>query len=279
MITSIIDIDSAEEPGLEPYRTLRAMVEHKRQGIFVVEGSKVVQRFLESDLTVYSVLLSDEWLVTFRGNLECHPDPIIVFRASETMLAAIVGYRFHRGIMAVGRVPQSASIDSVCTNSSAPRLFVALDGLTSAENTGVVVRNCAACGAGAVIVGEASADPYLRRAVRNSMGTVFRLPIVRTENLAAELNRLRDEYGFTIVAAHPRPNSIPLPDIDLTKDVCIILGHEDSGVSEKILGTCTIAVTIPMVKGIDSFNVACASSIMLYEALRQRGTTGCNARR
>jgi tRNA G18 (ribose-2'-O)-methylase SpoU len=270
MIASITDIVSLEHPGLEPYRTLRHTIEHQQQGIFVAEGSKVSQRLIASDLEICSVLLTDEWLTTCRHDLEKHTEPIIVFRASEELLATIVGYQFHHGIMAVGRIPLSASLVSVCSASGHSRLFVALDGLNSSENTGVIIRNCAACGVGAVIVGETSADPYLRRAVRNSMAAVFRMPILRSDNLAVSLKTLREDYGFLVIAAHPRPGSVPIQKIDLTKDCCIVFGHEDYGVSEKILTECTMAAAIPMAQGIDSFNVACASAIVLYEAQRQR---------
>jgi tRNA G18 (ribose-2'-O)-methylase SpoU len=270
MISAITDIVSLDHPGLEPYRTLRHTVEHYRQGIFVAEGNKVVRRLIASDLGICSALLTNESLAACGSDLERHSELIAVFRASEELMAAIIGYRFHRGIMAVARIPHTASLASVCSTSAPPRLFVALDGLTSAENTGVIIRNCAACGVGAIIVGETSADPYLRRAVRNSMGTVFRLQVIRSDDLAVSLKTLHDNFGFSIVAAHPRPGSAALHDIELTKDSCIVFGHEDDGVSERIVAECTSAAAIPMAEGIDSFNVACASAIMLYEAMRQR---------
>ncbi len=270
MITSLIDIASLEQPGLEPYRTLRYTLEHFRRGIFVAEGNKVARRLMESDMEICSALLTDDWLAACKADLDRHPEPITVFRASVPLMSSIVGYRFHQGIMAVGRVPQTASLETICSSIPSSRLFVALEGLTSAENTGVIIRNCAACGADAVIIGETSADPYLRRAVRNSMGTVFHLKVVRSDNLALSLKKLKEEYGFSVIAAHPRPQSVPLHEMDLTKDSCMVFGNEDRGVSEGIVAECTSAAAIPMTEGIDSFNVACASSIVLYEAFRQR---------
>jgi tRNA G18 (ribose-2'-O)-methylase SpoU len=234
----------------------------------------VVRRLLSSGLEIRSALLADEWFAALGPDLEAHPVPMTVFRAPKALLSHIVGFQFHQGIMAVGRIPQEASLEAICAARVPPRLFVALDGLTSAENTGVVVRNCAACGVGAVIVGETSADPYLRRAVRNSMGTVFRLQVVRSACLAASLGTLRGEYGFSVIAAHPRPGSARLQAVDLTKDSCIVFGHEENGVSPSVVAACTSAAAIPMAQGVDSFNVACASAIALYEALRQRGGWG-----
>ena len=74
--------------------------------------------------------------------------------------------------------------------------------VTSAENIGVLVRNCVAFGAHGLVVGETSASPFLRRAVRNSMGTIFQLPIIETRNLAGSITEMR-QWGIRCIAAHP----------------------------------------------------------------------------
>ena len=270
MIASIIDVESLDQPGLEPYRTLRRTMEHFRQGIFVVEGNKVVIRFLASDLEVVSILLTDEWLSVCRHDLERRPEPVAVYRSSGRLVKSIVGFNYHQGIMAVGRVPPKITLEKACGLSASPRLFVALDHISNTENAGVILRNCAACGVQAIISGETSVDPYLRRSVRNSMGAVFRIPVVCSDNLADTLARLRGEYGFSIIAAHLRPQSVSMHEVDFTKDCCVVLGNEQHGVSEEAVAQCDTITAIPMHAGVDSFNVGCASAIMLYEAFRQR---------
>jgi tRNA G18 (ribose-2'-O)-methylase SpoU len=172
--------------------------------------------------------------------------------------------------MAEGVVPPQVDLENTVIESGSPRLFVAVDNLTSAENTGVVVRNCAACGVQALIVGETSADPYLRRAVRNSMGTIFKLPVVYSADLTDTLEQLRSRHGFQVLAAHPRPDSTVLFTEDFTKDSCVVFGNEGDGMSEKALRAADRSIAIPMTQGIDSFNVACASAVVLCEATRQR---------
>jgi tRNA G18 (ribose-2'-O)-methylase SpoU len=272
MIASIADIDTTDHPGLEPYNTLRRWAEHDRLGIFVAEGNKVVLRLIASSLTIDSILLTDEWFTRCREALEQRPEPVAVYRGTARLVKSIVGFNYHQGIMAVARVPGSATIASVCAAAPAPRLFVALDHISNTENAGVIIRNCAACGATALISGETSVDPYLRRSVRNSMGAIFKLPVIYSGNLAATLNELRCNYGFSTIAAHVRPQSISMHQADFTRDCCIVFGNEQSGVSEEIAAQCDTLAIIPMHPGVDSFNVGCASAIMLYEALRQRST-------
>ena len=270
MISSICTVDSLDTPDLEPYRTLRRPWSHRERGLFIAEGNIVAQRFLESPLQAISMLVTPEWFARCRALIEKRPEPMRVFIADPKLLETIVGFRCHQGIMALGTVPQSLTLEVVLEKTPAPRLLVAVDHLASAENTGVLVRNCAACGVGALIVGETSADPYLRRAVRNSMGAVFHLPIVYASDLAATLTDLGKRHGFRVMAAHPRPGSAKLQDADFADDCCIVFGHESEGISEKVLQACGRSITIPMAPGIDSFNVACACAVILYEATRQR---------
>src|SRR5437870_3132166 len=98
----------------------------------------------------------------------------------------MVGFHLYHGLLAVAEIPQSASWEHVLPQSDRPHLLVGLDGLTSSENLGVVVRNCAAFRVQALIVGETCGSPWLRRAVRNSMGGIFHVPIIKAENLAEE---------------------------------------------------------------------------------------------
>jgi len=156
-------------------------------------------------------------------------------------------------------------------------VFAAVDGLTSAENIGLLTRNCAAFGAQALIVGETCISPYLRRAVRNSMGAIFKLPIVELKTggrppaptLAGTLGQLR-AAGVRCLAAHPHTNMKTVSQADFTGDCCIVFGSEGSGLSPAVLAACDEAVAVPMANDVDSLNVGAAAAVFLYEAARQR---------
>jgi tRNA G18 (ribose-2'-O)-methylase SpoU len=272
MIASIISVDSVDIPGLGPYRTLKRPVTHREQGIFIAEGSKVVEQFLESELSAVSILLTPAWFDHFRIRLEERPEPIVVYVAGKKLLETIVSIDLHQGVMAVGTVPREISLEEAVRRAASPRLFVAVEHLASAENTGVLIRNCVACGVQAFIAGETSADPYLRRSVRNSMGTIFRLPVLSTKKLTDTLNELRMNHGFMIFAAHPRAESGKPRETDFLKDCCVVFGSEGDGLSLEVLEACTQTIAIPMASGVDSFNVACASAVILCEAAYRRST-------
>src|SRR5579859_3071385 len=163
-------IDSLDLPELQPYRTMRRQLEHRQQGIFVAEGEKVVRRLLASAFGVISVLLPQKWLDELRPLLESRPERIHVFVAPKALLEQLTGFSMYQGLLAVGKIPNPRTLDEVMGAAEHPFLLVATDGLTSAENLGALVRNCAAFGVQALLVGESCTSPFLRRAVRSSMG-------------------------------------------------------------------------------------------------------------
>lgn len=275
-------ISSFDAPQLRPYATMRRPVEHEVQGIFVAEGEKVVRRLLESHFTVVSAVISEQWLESFRALVEARPEPITVYLAEKKWLETLTGFVMFQGVLAVGKIPRPASLDDVFTKSPAPRLFAAVDGLANSENLGALVRNCAAFGVQALVVGETSSSPFLRRAVRNSMGAIFQLPVVELgkaglrsdtagETLAQTLQAMRGR-GVRCIAAHPRGKKV-LSEANFTGDCCIVFGSEGEGISPAVLDSCDEAVAIPMPEKIDSLNVGAAAAVFLYEANRQRAKT------
>jgi tRNA G18 (ribose-2'-O)-methylase SpoU len=268
LIHRVTSLDFSE---LRPYKTLRRPQEHLDQRIFVAEGEKVVSRLLASGLQTISLLLTDDWLAKISEvySKQLPPD---IFVAGKQLLETIVGFRMHQGIMAVGRVPREPSLNDLVDTSHTPRLFVALDGLVFAENVGVVVRNCAAFGVQGILVARDCASPYLRRAVRNSMGTVFRIPVIHTPVLSETLTTLHSSYGISVVVADAHTGT-NLYELDSGSDLCVVLGNEDAGASETVRSAASHAIRIPMKDCVDSLNVASASAVILAEVARQRQIT------
>jgi tRNA G18 (ribose-2'-O)-methylase SpoU len=264
-----ITVTSLDHPELAPYRTLRQSIEHFRQGIFVAEGEKVVKRLLESTHEILSALMTSEWLEKYSKFLEARPENITVFVGEKELLEKIIGFNLHQGIMALGKIPKQANLVSLLNESTSPRLLVAIDGLTNSENLGVLIRNCVAFGVQSILVGETSSSPYLRRAVRNSMGTIFKIPVVHCSNLVETLQMLHS-HQFKIFAAHPHTKEHNILNTDFSGNCCIVFGSEGSGISTLVLSACDAAVAIPMQLDVDSLNVASANAVLLYEVIRQR---------
>jgi tRNA G18 (ribose-2'-O)-methylase SpoU len=249
---------------------MRRQHEHRQQGIFVAEGEKVVRRLLESQVSVVSVLLPEKWLRDLEPLLQARREDVRVFVAEKKLLETLTGFSMYQGLLAVGRVPPPPPLEEVLMRATKPYLLAAVDGLSSAENLGALIRNCAAFDVQALLVGETSASPYLRRAVRSSMGTVFQLPILESAGLAGTLQELR-AGGICCIAAHPRVDGRTVSEADFAANSCVVFGSEGYGLSPAVLNECDDAVAIPMAPTVDSLNVGSASAVFLYEASRQRG--------
>ena len=263
------EIDSLDLPELLPYRTMKRQTDHEGQGLFVAEGEKVVRRLVESPLPMISVLLPRRWLDELRAPLEARPETIDVYLAEKNLLERLTGFSLYQGLLAVARIPLRIELGDAVQAACKPRLFTAVDGISDAQNLGGLVRNCVAFGVQSLLVGETSINPYMRRAVRSSMGTVFRLPIVRIETLTDSLHTLR-KLGFRCLGAHPHAASKTIFQAKLCGDCCIVFGSEGYGLSKQVLEACDETIEIPMPPGVDSLNVGSAAAVLLYEAARQR---------
>lgn len=245
-------------------------MEHRQEGIFVAEGEKVVRRLLGSRFGVVSVLLPEKWFRELEPMLARRPENVAVFVAEKSFLEKLTGFTMYQGLLAIGRIPPQRPLEDILLENPKPLLLSAVDGLSSAENLGVVVRNCAAFGAQALVTGETSTSPFLRRAVRSSMGAIFELPVVESHNLVQSLEQMR-RRRVRCIAAHPHVKGRTLAQADLTGDVCLVFGSEGLGLSPAVLAACDEAVAVPMHPAVDSLNVGSASAVFLYEASLQRG--------
>ncbi|HTI68722.1 MAG TPA: RNA methyltransferase, partial [Candidatus Limnocylindria bacterium] len=212
-----------EDPRFAPFRNMRAQIDHLGEGLFIAEGEKIVRRLVESPHQVVSVLLPPDWQSEYEPLLAARSEAITLFVAPKSVLSQLTGFTLFQGVLALGRVPSSWSLPQLLQTLPAPRLFAAVDGVTNAVNVGLVTRNAVAMGVQALIVGETSAHPYLRRSVRGAMGTLFKLPYHVSTNLVETLAELR-AAGVNCIAAHPHTDRRFLYDVDLRRDTCIVLG-------------------------------------------------------
>src|SRR5437016_11529031 len=220
---TIRHITSLDLPELQPYRTMRHQTEHREQGIFVAEGEKVVRRLLESHLKVISLLLPEQWVRELEPLLQARPEQIDVFVAAKKLLETLTGFSMYQGVLAMAEIPAQRELSNILECSSKPHLLAAVDGLSNAENLGAVVRNCAAFNVQALLIGETCCSPFLRRAVRSSMGAVFQMPIIETSGLVEVLRELK-VHGIRSIAAHPHVERRILTQADFTGDCCIVFG-------------------------------------------------------
>jgi len=254
-------IAQLDDPRLAPYRELKDRTLAARHGLFVAEGEHLLYRLLASDFRVASVLIADRRAAEIAPLV---PAAIDVFSLPQEWMNQIVGFRFHSGVVAMGvRKPLPTLVEVLATSPAAMRLVVCPD-VTNAENFGSLIRLSAGFGADAMIVGPRSIDPFIRQSVRVSMGTIFRLPIVESKDLVADLAMLRSQWGVHRVASVLSDQATPLVNAKLHDRLALMFGNEAQGLDAEAVAISDERVTIPMRLGTDSLNVAVAAGIFMY---------------
>jgi tRNA G18 (ribose-2'-O)-methylase SpoU len=258
-------ITSLDDPRTAEYRNLRDRA-LRGENLFIAEGDLVVRRLLESEYEVESLFVSDEQAERFAAA----DIAMRVYVADRKLMVDIVGFPFHRGVMAIGRRRPPVAIESVMNDleANARLTFLVCPETAQAENLGMVFRSAAAFGVDAVLLGPKTCDPLCRRALRVSMGGSLCLPLVRSENLAEDLRTLRSRWGMRIAAAVLADDAELLPEVDWPPRVGLMLGNEFDGLSDEWLALCDQKITIPMAPGSDSLNLGVAASVFIYERMR-----------
>jgi tRNA G18 (ribose-2'-O)-methylase SpoU len=187
-----------------------------------------------------------------------------VYAAEQAVLDAVVGFHFHRGVLASAQrlpLPQpEALLAGIATGA---RRIVICEALTNHDNVGGVFRNAAAFGADAVLLDQRSCDPLYRKAVRVSVGGALTMPYARAER-AIDLVRAAQNRGFLVVALSPRADAIDVGALRIPERVALLVGSEGPGLDAATMEAADIVARIPIEPRFDSLNVSTASGIALY---------------
>lgn len=147
-------------------------------------------------------------------------------------------------------------------------LLLVLDQVTDVRNFGAIVRSAECAGVHAVIIPEKGSARIGSDAVKTSAGALNIIPVCRTGNLNSTIEFLKNS-GIKIVAATEKA-ALLYTQADLSGPLAIVMGSEDTGISDKLLRSSDILTKIPILGKIESLNVSVAASLMIYEAVRQR---------
>ncbi|MFZ9285694.1 MAG: 23S rRNA (guanosine(2251)-2'-O)-methyltransferase RlmB [Burkholderiaceae bacterium] len=193
-----------------------------------------------------------------------------LIEADGLRLSKLAGSHGHQGVAArVQAVEQARSLDDLLDQLSEPPLLLVLDGVTDPHNLGACLRVADGAGAHAVIAPKDHAVGLNATVAKVASGAAETVPYFMVTNLARTLGELKERNIWCIGASDDAPKT--LYQVDLKGPVALVLGAEGPGMRQLTRKTCDELVSIPMRGAVESLNVSVASSICLYEALRQRG--------
>jgi len=259
-------IVSLHNPKVKQWAQLLDKKGRDKQGAYLVEGIHLVQEALKSQVHVEALLVSmergmPEEVASFLG---AETDAVCV-PVSEQVLAKCSDAQTPQPVVAVVR---KAAVTAEALLAAVDSLVVVVDGVQDPGNLGTIIRSADAVGATGVVLGNGTVDVYNPKTVRSTMGSLFHLPIIEAAlpPLLAEAKR----QGIRLVNTSLQA-SRTCYETDWTGPTWLILGNEGKGVSPEVAGQVDDHIIIPMQGRAESLNVAMAATVLLFEAMRQRG--------
>ena len=253
------EISSVHNPTVQELKDLQKAKARRERGLFLCESAKMVREALALSLC--------RTLIVERGRESDYAQEIAqaedlgcdVLLVTPAILGAISEQKTPQGIMAtVAMIPER---DTLCGS-----LIVAMDGVQDPGNVGTILRTADAAGFDGALLSSACADLYSAKTLRATMGSVFRVPTKRTDDLAAALEAMKAR-GYAVVATE-------LGGVDFythcPHEKCVlVIGSEGRGVSAAVRDVATHHLALPMRGGAESLNAAVAAGIMIYEMARK----------
>ena len=244
---------------------LRRRAEPER-GLYIAESEKVIRRALAAGHRPRSLLMAERWLTDLADVVtDAERDGVPVFVGEYEVMEVLTGFHLHRGALASMQRPTLPTVAAVVADA---RRVLVLEDIVDHTNVGAAFRSGAALGIDAILVTPRCADPFYRRAIRVSMGTVFQVPWTRVEPWPGGIAALR-EAGFTVAALALAEDAVTLDELaaDPPERLALVLGTEGDGLGRRTIGSADVTVRIPMAGGVDSLNVAAAAAVAMW-ALR-----------
>jgi tRNA G18 (ribose-2'-O)-methylase SpoU len=259
----VIPIDDPDDERLGDYRALTDLALRTRfeqpHGLFIAEGRQVVSRALRAGYRMRSMLIDAKRVDQLAGLAAGAP----CYTAGPEVLESVTGFHVHRGALASfhrAPLPEPAAI-----LERSERLVV-LEGINNHTNIGAIFRVVAGLGFDGVLLAPGCADPLYRRSVRVSMGEVFAIPYTYLEPWPEGLKQI-GHAGFTLIGLSPSAGAVDLRRVSEAdrRRPALMFGAEGPGLTAAALAACDLTAVIPMHAGVDSLNVAAATSVACWE--------------
>lgn len=288
-------LESAADPRVSDYTQLTDVhlrkLREPAEGMYIAESSRVLRRALAAGHRPRSFFLAEKWLPDLADIFEQYPD-VPAYIGSAGLLEEITGFHLHRGAMAAMHRPEPVPLPELLagarrvavledivdhTNVRCSKMsgvdpekrtrsrIAILENLTDHTNVGAVFRSAAAIGVDAVLVSPQCADPLYRRSIRVSMGTVFQVPWTRIESWPDDIEVLK-EAGYVVAGMTLGEGAITLDELvaEDHENLALVFGTEGEGLTPETDSVLDRRVTIPMMNGVDSLNVAASSAVAFY---------------
>jgi 23S rRNA (guanosine2251-2'-O)-methyltransferase len=248
------------------------LIGKEENGKDFIFGTRSVMEALKAHKEIDKILvnkeLNNELIKELLGMAKQENIPVV--RVPEAKLNRVTR-KNHQGVVAHVSAISYASLDNVieeCFSKGVSPLIMVLDRITDVRNFGAIARTADVAGVHALVIPEKGSAQINSDAVKTSAGALNFLPVCRVKNLYYTVKDLK-KMGLNVVSATEKTERT-MYDADFQLPTALILGSEEDGISNELMGITDEFVGIPMAGNIDSLNVSVAAAVLIYEAIRQR---------
>lgn len=271
----MIQISSVQNPKIKQIVKWRDRRDRDRDQKVLVEGYRALTRAIAGNYPIDELYVCPE---LFQGKNE--GTLIAELEQRGATAYEVSAPAFHKmayrdrpeGLLGIG--PQRhrglADLEAI-VRSDRPEFYLVCEQIEKPGNLGTILRSADAAGVSAIILCDSRTDLFNPNVVRASTGNLFTMPIAETTSAAAAA--WLKQRGVSVIASSPHVDMI-YTDVAMTGPVAIVVGAEEFGLSDFWLNAADVCARLPMMGEADSLNVATATTIMLYEVLRQRLAAG-----
>ena len=233
-------------------------------GMVAIEGDHLLEEALRSGMVLKTVFVSER-----REVPKMVPRGVEVMRLTEEVFGSVVETQSPQGVAAL-MVPPVRVLEDVVGWVGICALILVAVGLQDPGNLGTLVRSAEAFGATGVLTTPGTVSAWNQKALRASVGSVFRVPVVGVT--ASEIEGVEGARGAVDCGGGCGCGVVAAQEMDFIGACAVMIGNEGSGLAAEWMEMCDARVTIPCPGPVESLNAAVAGSLLLYEASRQRGS-------
>lgn len=255
-------ITSKDNEIIKSIKKLKDKKYREKEKKFVVEGIKLVEEAITENAKIDKLVVCEDCVNdgTINKDTMYEIAKQNCIYVSENVFKSITDVTNPQGLLAV--IHKDNKEEQISYDED---IIVVLDGIQDPGNLGTILRTIDSIGLKQVIVSSVTADPYNPKVVRSTMGAIYRVNIIRVDNLVKTINNIK-KHKYEVIATSLNTDK-SIYDINYNKKV-IVIGNESNGVSSEILDIADKKVKIPMLGKTESLNASVATGIILYEYVR-----------
>ena len=285
-------ISSKDNEIIKNIRKLQEKKYRDLENAYLIEGIKIVKEAIAENAKIKQIVMCED----FTDNVELDKDTLYelarhnLIYVTRNIMDSLSDVKTPQGIIGVVEKSKRFAEEDNDENKSKNNIdaetnmlgnktgiepkvdytqdiIIALDGVQDPGNLGTIIRTADSANLNQIIISKTSADPYNPKVVRSTMGAIFRVNIIETENIVEELKKAQ-ENGFKVMVT-ALDSSESIYKTEFNKKV-IVIGNEANGVSKEVQIIADEKVKIPMLGKTESLNASVAAGIMIYEYVRRK---------